>query len=75
LVQAGARLVGIDSYNIDSVQTGERPVHSTLLRHGIPIVEHLCGVAAVPATGGRFFAVPPKVKAVGTFPVRAFVLV
>jgi kynurenine formamidase len=35
----------------------------------------LCGVAPVPATGGRFFAVPPKVKAVGTFPVRAFVLV
>jgi len=75
LVEAGARLVGIDSYNIDSVHTGERPVHSTLLRHGIPIVEHMCGLAAVPTTGGRFFAVPPKVKAVGTFPVRAFVLV
>jgi kynurenine formamidase len=75
LVTAGARLVGIDSYNIDSVNTGERPVHSVLLRNDIPIVEHMTGLAAVPATGGRFFAVPPKVKNFGTFPVRAFVVV
>ena len=75
LVDAGARLVGIDSYNIDSVDTGERPVHSTLLRHNIPIVEHMTNLAAVPESGGRFFAVPPKVKHFGTFPVRAFVAV
>jgi len=73
LVTAGARLVGIDSYNIDSVDTGERPVHSALLRNNIPIVEHMTGLAAVPAAGSRFFAVPPKVKNFGTFPVRAFV--
>ena len=72
LVDAGARLVGIDTYNIDSVDTGERPVHSTLLRRDIPIVEHMTNLAAVPASGGRFFAVPPKVKNFGTFPVRAF---
>jgi arylformamidase len=75
LAQAGARLVGIDSYNIDGIDTGERPVHSILLKHGIPIVEHLCELASVPDAGARFFAVPPKVKAFGTFPVRAFVLV
>jgi kynurenine formamidase len=33
-------LVGIDSYNIDSTATGERPVHSALLGHDIPIVKH-----------------------------------
>jgi kynurenine formamidase len=75
LVDAGARLVGIDSFNIDSVDTGERPVHSTLLRNDIPIVEHMTGLAAVPDSGGRFFAVPPKVREFGTFPVRAFVSV
>jgi len=31
LVRAGAALVGIDSFNIDSIDTGERPVHSLLL--------------------------------------------
>jgi kynurenine formamidase len=74
LVQAGAALVGIDSHNIDNTDTGERPVHSILLARGIPIVEHLCGLEAVPERGGRFFAVPPKVRSFGTFPVRAFVL-
>jgi kynurenine formamidase len=75
LVKAGARIVGIDSYNIDSITTGERPVHSVLLGHDIPIVEHMCNLAAVPDRGGSFSAVPVKVKGLGTFPVRAFVRV
>lgn len=74
LVSAGAVLVGIDSFNIDSTDTGERPVHSTLLGHDIPIAEHLCGLAGVPDRGSRFFAVPVKVKGFGTFPVRAFAI-
>jgi kynurenine formamidase len=75
LVKAGAVLVGIDSFNIDSTDSGERPVHTTLLGHDIPIVEHLCGLAALPEQGSRFFAVPVKVKGFGTFPVRAFAVV
>jgi arylformamidase len=75
LVNAGAALVGIDSFNIDCIDTGERPVHTTLLGAGIPIVEHLRGLEQLPASGARFFAVPPKVCGFGTFPVRAFALV
>jgi arylformamidase len=74
LIDAGAVLVGIDSYNIDSTDGGERPVHSALLRRDIPIVEHMTGLAALPPSGGRFFAVLVKVKHFGTFPVRAFAL-
>lgn len=74
LVKAGAVLVGIDSFNIDSTDTGERPVHTILLQHDIPICEHMCGLGEVPERGGRFFAVPVKVRGFGTFPVRAFVL-
>jgi arylformamidase len=72
LADAGAVLVGIDSHNIDSTATGERPVHSTLLGRDIPIVEHLCGLGGVPQRGARFYAVPVKVRGFGTFPVRAF---
>jgi arylformamidase len=72
LVDAGVTLVGIDSFNIDSTDDGTRPVHSALLGAGIPIVEHMCGIDAVPDRGARFFAVPVKVKGMGTFPVRAF---
>ncbi|MDP9098806.1 MAG: cyclase family protein [Verrucomicrobiota bacterium] len=72
LVDAGVTLVGIDSFNIDSTDDGTRPVHSALLGAGIPIVEHMCGLDAIPDSGARFFAVPVKVKGMGTFPVRAF---
>jgi arylformamidase len=72
LVRLGAALVGIDSLNIDDTSGRERPAHSLLLRAGIPIVEHLTNLAALPARGFRFFAVPPKVAGMGTFPVRAF---
>ncbi len=72
LVARGVALVGIDSLNIDDTATGERPVHSGLLRAGIPIVEHLTRLDALPARGFRFFAVPVKVRGMGTFPVRAF---
>jgi arylformamidase len=75
LRDAGVALVGIDSHNIDCTDDGERPVHSTLLGADIPIVEHMCGLAAVPEYGAKFFAVPVKVKGFGTFPVRAFAAV
>ena len=75
LVRAGVALAGIDSFNIDSISTGERPVHTMLLGSEIPICEHMRGLAAVPDDGGRFSAVPVKVKGMGTFPVRAYVSV
>ncbi|HEX8696067.1 MAG TPA: cyclase family protein [Longimicrobium sp.] len=75
LRDAGARLVGIDSLNIDSTDDPARPVHSVLLGAEIPVCEHLRGLEQVPDAGFRFFAVPVKVKAFGTFPVRAFAIV
>jgi kynurenine formamidase len=71
----GATLVGIDSYNIDDTGDSARPVHTALLGAEIPIVEHMTGLDLLPEEGARFFAVPVKVKGMGTFPVRAFGLV
>jgi arylformamidase len=67
----GAVLVGIDSLNIDSIDGGERPVHSILLRSGIPIIEHMTNLGALPDNGFELSAVPPKISGLGTFPVRA----
>ncbi len=75
LVAGRPVLVGIDSVNIDGTHTGERPAHSTLLAAGIPIVEHLTGLDELPAEGFDFFAVPPRIDGMGTFPVRAFAIV
>lgn len=75
LAKNGATLVGIDSFNIDATKDGNRPAHSVLLGHDIPIVEHLCGLGELPDHGFKFFAVPVKVRQFGTFPVRAFAIV
>jgi kynurenine formamidase len=72
LKEAGAKLVGIDSHNIDNTEGRTRPVHTTLLGAEILIVEHMCNLEALPEKGFKFSAVPPKFKGVGTFPVRAF---
>lgn len=72
LIAGGAAFVGIDSHNIDDTRLPRRPVHSLLLAAQIPIGEHLTGLGQLPDRGFRFSAVPPKIKGMGTFPVRAF---
>ena len=75
LANGGVLLVGIDSFNIDSIATGARPVHSVLLKRGIPIVEHMCNLGQVPDRGALLTAAPIPVKGMGSFPVRAFVTI
>ena len=72
LVEHGAALVGIDSYNIDDTRGRSRPVHTKLLAAGIVICEHMTGLGSLPDQGFRFSAVPPKVRGMGSFPVRAY---
>ena len=74
LVGARVALVGIDSLNIDRTDGGARPVHSALLAAGIPIIEHMRGLEELPDRGARLFAVPPRVRGLGSFPVRAFAI-
>jgi kynurenine formamidase len=70
LVEAGVALVGIDSLNIDSTDDPRRPVHTTLLAAGIPVVEHLTGLDRLPDQGFELTALPAPVEGLGTFPVR-----
>jgi len=75
LASSGAALVGIDSLNIDDTADGVRPAHTLLLGAGIPIVEHLTGLGAVPESGARFHCAPAPFRGVGSFPVRAYAVV
>ncbi|MCH8082408.1 MAG: hypothetical protein IID52_08515 [Proteobacteria bacterium] len=74
LAAHGAALVGIDSPSIDDTTKSSRPVNTILLRRNIPFIEHMINLENVPKTGGKFFAVPPRIKKVGCFPVRAFII-
>ncbi|HYX22059.1 MAG TPA: cyclase family protein [Thermoanaerobaculia bacterium] len=71
---AGARpaLVGIDSLNVDDTADGVRPAHTLLLAAGIPVVEHLCHLDALPESGFHFHCVPAPFRGLGSFPVRAY---
>ena len=71
LIEAGVALVGIDALNIDDVDDIARPAHVGLLGAGIPIIEHMTNLQALPAEGARLTAVPPPVVGMGTMPVRA----
>jgi arylformamidase len=75
LVSHKVKMVGIDSYNIDDTADLSRPAHSLLLGAGIYIIEHMTGLHELPVSGFRFFAVPQKIRGLGSFPVRAFAIV
>lgn len=72
LAAAGAKLVGIDSHNIDDTSGRSRPVHTILLGADVLICEHMTNLGSLPQGGFVFTAVPPKIAGMGTFPVRAF---
>lgn len=68
----GALLVGIDALNIDDTDDPFRPAHSILLGAGIPVVENLASLQALPSEGLRFSAAPMRIAGIGAFPVRAW---
>jgi len=72
LADARPALVGIDSLNVDDTSDGVRPAHTLLLAAGIPVVEHLCNLTALPESGFRFHCVPAPFRGLGSFPVRAY---
>lgn len=75
LVEEGAALVGIDSWNIDDTDDMERPAHSILLGSGIPIVENLCGLSALNEDDYQFHAAPLPIRHGSAVPVRAYAIV
>lgn len=75
LAEAGVWLVGIDGMNVDDMADRTRPVHTILLRAGIPILENLRRLDQLPATGFFVHAAPVAARGVAAFPVRAYALV
>jgi arylformamidase len=72
LVAGGATLVGVDFGNVDDTADLARPAHTRLLAAGIPIVEHLTGLARLPTEGFRFHAAPLPIRGAAALTVRAF---
>jgi len=71
LVAANVALVGIDSLDIDDTSLPTRPCHHALLGAGIPIIEQMTNLGAVPDIGARLVALPAPVRGMSSFPLRA----
>ena len=71
----GAKIAGVDFLVIDNTRDPKRPVHVTLLKHDILIVENLTNLKRLPGTGFIFHAVPVKVAGAAAFPIRAYAAV
>jgi kynurenine formamidase len=72
LRDGGAKLVGVDYLAIDNQSDPQRPVHTTLLRAGVLIVENLTGLEPLIGREFTFHAAPVKVQGAAAFPVRAY---
>lgn len=68
----GAKLCGVDYLAADNMADPTRPVHTTLLRHRILIVENLTGLDSLIGRDFVFHAAPVKVVGAAAFPVRAY---
>ncbi|QQK76174.1 cyclase family protein [Salicibibacter cibarius] len=72
LISQGAKLVGVDTLNIDNANDLYRPAHTLFLEKDILIVENLTGLEKLYNNEFRFFAVPWKAEKVAALPIRAF---
>ncbi|NUP79083.1 MAG: cyclase family protein, partial [Nonomuraea sp.] len=72
LVEHGVSLVGTDADGLDDGSRDGAPALDALLDAGVPVVERLTGLDALPPTGALFTAAPPRLAGVGRVPVRAF---
>ena len=72
LIEAGVKLVGVDTLNIDDSHDKERPAHTWLLERDIFIVENLRGLDQLHGQAFTLFAVPLRVVGAAAMPLRAF---
>lgn len=75
IVRSGALLVGADFLNVDDTGDPRRPVHTALLRAGIPIIENLRSLDRLPRTGARLHAATLPLEGAASFPIRAYAVV
>ena len=67
LVGANVALVGIDA----GIDDPAGPARHALLGADVPILEHLTNLDLLPDAGARLTVLPPPVRGMGSFPVRA----
>ncbi|MEI7788693.1 MAG: cyclase family protein [Chlorobiaceae bacterium] len=67
--------IGVDMISVDASDSGDFPVHRTLLEKGILLIENLADLSPLFGTSFTFFAFPLKIAHAEASPLRAVAIV
>ena len=69
------KAVGIDSGSFDNARQPDRRCHQILFEHGIPGIENMANLDALPAKGAYLIGLPMKIKGGSGAPIRVIAFV
>ena len=75
VVARGVKALGCDLASPDDPKDLSRPVHMVLLGQGIPIMEHVAHLDALPRTRFQFVGVPLRIRGATGSPIRAIAII
>lgn len=74
VANAGIKGVGVDVMSVDPIGNTDSPVHMTLFRAGMVIIENLCGLIPIRGKTVQLTALPFKFENSDGAPVRVIVM-
>ncbi len=75
VVGRGVKALGCDLASPDDPRDLTRPVHMILLGQGIPIMEHIAHLDALPGARFQFVGVPLRIRGATGSPIRAIAII
>ncbi len=69
------KAVGIDAGSFDNAKQAKRQSHQVLFKHGIPGIENIANLDALPAKGAYLIGLPMKIKGGSGAPIRVIAFI
>jgi kynurenine formamidase len=73
-IDQGMKLIGVDCAGIENLDSSTHECHLAVFRRGIPLIENLTNLGALPGPRATVLAIPIAVKGLESFPVRVVAL-
>ena len=74
LVAQGMKMMGVDAGGVEVPGSEEHVNHHALFDHGIPLIENLTNLDALPTSRFTVFALPVAIAGLDSFPLRVVAL-
>ena len=73
-IDQGMKLIGVDCAGIENLDSATHECHLAIFRRGIPLIENLTNLGALPGPRATVLAIPIAIKGLESFPVRVVAL-